>query len=322
MTLAQRRQLDAEDIQAVEEILAEAAPPHSVLQILVGRSDDPHVRLPLPSRPQPVEPLRLDEPEQCDLDPLIDSADLVEQDGASTRLLELAGVGLPRPRERPLLVSEQLARHKLRGDGPQVHSHEGSSTARALAVHGLSSQVLARTSLPEQQDRDVRRCSLPDLPVDCLHGLAAPNHLLETGRLPLQIGRRGGRLPRPVLESQLDDGPQLVVRCGTLHILTGHRSDSRHRAPDVVSRRQEHDLRGRAPSADGLEQLDPVHAPAPECRARDQEHIVGILLEPVRHQVDARHPLNLDAGVGDQPLQAIGDLPLPVYRDDSGLGRH
>src|SRR5581483_305543 len=43
--LRERRQLDVDDVQAVEDVLAEATGPHLAAQVLVRRGDDPDVDL-------------------------------------------------------------------------------------------------------------------------------------------------------------------------------------------------------------------------------------------------------------------------------------
>ena len=55
LALAQRRQLDGDDVQPVEEILAEPALLHHLPQVDVGRGDDPHVDLDRLHAAQPHE---------------------------------------------------------------------------------------------------------------------------------------------------------------------------------------------------------------------------------------------------------------------------
>ena len=117
LALAQRRQLDRDDVQAVEEILAELALLHHLPQIDVGRGDDAHVDLDRLHAAEPHELALLDHAQQLGLRLERDVADLVEEDAAlvgevEQPLLRVDGAG-----ERALHVAEE---RRLEQIGRQV----------------------------------------------------------------------------------------------------------------------------------------------------------------------------------------------------------
>ena len=107
--VAERRQVDPDHVQAVEEVGAEPAHLDLVLQPLVARGDDPDVDLDRLGPADPLERARLEHAEQLRLHRRRDVADLVEEQGAAVGELEppfLAPIGAG---ERAPLVAEQLA---------------------------------------------------------------------------------------------------------------------------------------------------------------------------------------------------------------------
>ena len=91
--LAQRRQLDVDDAEAEEEVLAEAAALDVLAEVAVGGRDDARVerdrsRVP----PTRVDALLLEHAQQLDLHLERHVADLVEQERAALGQLELARV--------------------------------------------------------------------------------------------------------------------------------------------------------------------------------------------------------------------------------------
>ena len=65
--LGERRDADREHLQAVEEVLAEPALRDRLLQVGVGRGDDPHVRAQRPRAAERVVLLRVQEVEELRL---------------------------------------------------------------------------------------------------------------------------------------------------------------------------------------------------------------------------------------------------------------
>src|SRR6185503_14016628 len=86
--LAQRRQMNVDDVEAVVEVLAERALDHQILEILMRGRD--HARIDLDRLRAADGPhlLLLKDAQQLDLEPHRHVADLVEQERAAVRRLE------------------------------------------------------------------------------------------------------------------------------------------------------------------------------------------------------------------------------------------
>src|SRR5262249_38307141 len=132
---------------AIVEVLTEGALPDRGLQIAVGGRDDADVHLEVPVVADAAELLRLQDPEELDLERLRHLADLVEEEGPSVGRAEeavaiLGGVG-----EGALDVSEELVLEEGLWDGAAVDDHEGALGARGGAVDRAGDELLARAAL-------------------------------------------------------------------------------------------------------------------------------------------------------------------------------
>ena len=122
--LAQRRQLDADHVQPVEQVLAEAAVLHLALQVDVGGGDDAHVDLDRLHAAEAHELAFLHHAQQLGLRLDRDVADLVEEDAALVGEVEQALLRIDRAGERALDVPEQrgfeqVGRQVARIDGDE-----------------------------------------------------------------------------------------------------------------------------------------------------------------------------------------------------------
>ena len=86
--LAQRRDLDVDDVEAVVEVVAELARLDLAPQVAVGGGDDADVDLDRRRGADRQDLLRLDGAQQLDLQAERQVADLVEEDGAAAGALE------------------------------------------------------------------------------------------------------------------------------------------------------------------------------------------------------------------------------------------
>ena len=170
--VAQRRQVDVDDVQPVEQVLAEAAVRQALFQILVGGGDDAHVDLLAARRPQRPDLALLQDAQQLGLQRGRQLADLVEEQGAAVGLDEQAGAIRARVGERAALVAEQLALQQRVGDGGAVDGDERAFAARAVEVERLRHQLLAGARLAGDQHRRRRTRQPPD----------EREHLLHDGR--------------------------------------------------------------------------------------------------------------------------------------------
>ncbi len=117
----------------------------------------------------PLDHALLEEAQQLDLQRQRNVADLVEEQGAALRHLDLADVRLDRAGEGAALVAEQLGLQQGLGDGGAVDGDE-LALAAALLVNRAGEQFLAGAGRAEQHDRYVGGG-------DALDGLADLQHL-------------------------------------------------------------------------------------------------------------------------------------------------
>ena len=150
--LAQRRHVDVNDPQPVEEILAEFTGRDAVGQVAVGRRDDPHVGDARGAvRADRLDFSGLEEAEQERLHAQAHLADLVEEQRAAVRLLELAGLVAIRAGEAAFDVSEQFRFEQRLGQAGAVQGDEGPIGSRRVDVNGSRDQILADAALAGDQ---------------------------------------------------------------------------------------------------------------------------------------------------------------------------
>ena len=155
--LAQRRQVQAHDAEAVEEVLAEAAVADQGFEVGVGGGDDADVDaggLRLADR---MDLAGLEKAQQLGLDVEAGVADLVEEQraaggGADDALEVLDGAG-----EGAAAVAEQLrVEHVLRRRGA-VEGQEGRRGAGRAGVNGAGEHLLAGAGFAGDEHRHVGR---------------------------------------------------------------------------------------------------------------------------------------------------------------------
>src|SRR5262249_10318443 len=120
-SLAQRRQTDADDVQSVEEVFAERAARDELLEIPVGRRDEPHVDADRRDAADALDLALLKCAEELDLHLDGDLADLVEEERPPASELETTGLARHGPGERAALVAEELTLDELLRDRGTVH---------------------------------------------------------------------------------------------------------------------------------------------------------------------------------------------------------
>ena len=129
--LAERRELEADHAEPVVEVEPEAPERHRLGEIAVRRRDDPRADVDVPRAAEPLEEPLLEDAEHLRLHLGGHVADLVEEEGAAARELELArparGAGAG---ERAALVAEELALEELARDRGDVDGEERLRRAR------------------------------------------------------------------------------------------------------------------------------------------------------------------------------------------------
>ena len=130
--LAQRRQLHRDDVQAVEQILAERALGDHLREIGVRRGDDADVDLDRLRVADALELALLQHAQQLGLQRRAHRPDLVEEERALVRLLEPALARADRAGERAAHVTEQLRLEQRLRNRAAVDRDEAVARAAAL----------------------------------------------------------------------------------------------------------------------------------------------------------------------------------------------
>jgi len=123
-TFSQRRQVDTDDVEAIENVAPETAVRHVPLEVPVGRGDHANVGADLLLAADGTDLSLLQRPEELHLKRLREFSDLVEEERAALGGPEQALVPSVGTRERASLVPEQLALHQRFGNGAAVHDRE------------------------------------------------------------------------------------------------------------------------------------------------------------------------------------------------------
>ena len=118
-TIAQRRNRDREDRQPEEEILAEPPRGHGGTQTLVRRRHQPHVDLHRRRSADALEAPLFERAQDLGLQRERQVADLVEEERAAVRHLELARLARDGAGEGALLVAEELGFEQRLRESPR-----------------------------------------------------------------------------------------------------------------------------------------------------------------------------------------------------------
>lgn len=153
-TLAQRRDRDPHDADAVVEVPSETALLHFLLQVAVGRGHEPHVDGARLALPKACDGALLQSTQQIGLQVERHLADLVEAERAAVGVFEPAGPSFAgRTREGSGRVAEQLTPEQILRDRTTVEGDEGLvPRGRADRVSEPSEEFLTDASLAFEQD--------------------------------------------------------------------------------------------------------------------------------------------------------------------------
>src|SRR5262249_16723974 len=151
--LAQRREAEGEDVEPIEQILAQLALLDRILRFQVRRRDDADVDRLLGAPAEPPELPLLQHAEQLHLRGRRHLADLIEEERAAIGELEAALPPIGRAGERAFLVAEDLALEKRLGNRGAVDRHERKRGARAELMNRLRDELLAGARFAGDQPR-------------------------------------------------------------------------------------------------------------------------------------------------------------------------
>ncbi|SVK48402.1 Uncharacterized protein conserved in bacteria [Acinetobacter baumannii] len=257
--LAQRRQVYADHVQAVEQILAELAFLYPQFQVLVRGGDDAHVDLHRRIAADSVKLAVRQHPQQARLHVERHIADLVEEQRAAVGLFKAPLTDLVRAGEGAFLVAEQLGLDQILGNSGHVQGDERRLGARAVAVQRMRHQLFAGAGFAVDQHADRRTRQPADDAKHVLHRRRFADDVrrriagrLAAHRLLLLLIMADGALDQRhrfvdvERFRQVVEGPLLIGADGRIQIrMRGHDDHRQHRVAlfDLLEQRQTIDAR-------------------------------------------------------------------------------
>ena len=154
--LAQRRHMDMNDAQPVEEILAELAGGHALAQVPVRRGDDADVDVAgAVGGADALQLALLEESQQQRLHAQAHLAHFVEEQRAAVGHLQLAELVAIGAGEAALHVAEQLRFQQRFGEAGAIDGHERAVGAQRVRVDLARDEILADAAFTGDQDLGV-----------------------------------------------------------------------------------------------------------------------------------------------------------------------
>jgi hypothetical protein len=160
--LAERRQVDREDGEAIEEILAETLGRNGFVDVAVSGGDYAGVDRDLAAAADALHRTLLDHAQQLHLHVGRHVADLVEEKRAAVRIFEAPALLADGAGERAFFMAEQLGFEKVAGNGTAIDRDIGLGCAVAFKMDGASDHFLAAARRAGDDHRSRARRDLAD----------------------------------------------------------------------------------------------------------------------------------------------------------------
>ena len=188
---AQRRDLDPDHVEPMQQIFAEQPGPDTRFEILMGRRDHAHVHAHRDLAADAVELALGEHPQQPGLQRRRHVADLVEEQRATVGLLEAATAQRIRAGERALLVPEQFALEQIGRERRGIQRDERLGGPRAMPMQGARDEFLPGARFTGDQHRHAGTRQPADRTEDLLHARRVTEQLRHrpAGRLALAVDR-------------------------------------------------------------------------------------------------------------------------------------
>ncbi len=170
---------DGDDVEAVEEVFAEAAVPDELVEVFVGGGEDADVDVDGEVVADTADFLFLEDAEEAALELGGHGPDLVEEEGAAVGVMEEAVLVGDRTGEGALAMAEEFGFEEVFGEGGTVDGDEGGVVAAGIVVEGAGDEFLAGAAFAEDEDGGVGIGDAFDHAEDVLHALAGADDLGE-----------------------------------------------------------------------------------------------------------------------------------------------
>src|SRR5579864_2447274 len=201
--LAERRNADRDDVQAIVQIFAEEIFGHSFVEIAVGGGDDAHIDGNLTSAAHRANSTLLQYAQQLDLHGQSHLADFIEEDRAAVCDFEESALVLVRSGKGAFQITEKLTFKQRLRKSSAVDRNEGFGSSRRTHVNCARNQLFTGAAFAVNQNCAGRGGDGADGLLQLLHGWAGANNVV-------QRVARGGIAPQSkvlLAEGQLLDCP-------------------------------------------------------------------------------------------------------------------
>ena len=190
-SLTQRRQAQANHIQAVEQVLTEHAIFDAFFQVLVSGGDHAHIGLDGAVTAHAVIVAIAQHPQQTGLQVKRHVANFIQKERAALGLFKASTTCGLRAGEGAALVAKQFTFQQILRNGCGVDGHKWPFVARVSArrvlVQGACNQFFATATLACDHDRDIALTQAPNGTKHILHGRGLAQHFWR-GILQLALG--------------------------------------------------------------------------------------------------------------------------------------
>ncbi len=278
---AERRELDVNDVDPVEQILAEPLLGDLVFQVAVRRRHDARVERDLFVSSHGAKRALLQGAKQLGLHSQGHLADLVEKERAAAGLQEEAAARLPGVGEGALHVAEELTLQDVFGHRGAVDGDERALRPGAARVDRPGRELLSGAALAgDEHVRFGLRDPLDEI-VGAGHGRRRSDHVLEALRALDPESQPAHLLAkRVILHAAIERHHEVVGVEGLGDVVVGARAHGGDRGVDAPERRHDHDGDDAIGGDDARAQIgsrDPLHLKVGE----DDVDVVGSRFEAV-----------------------------------------
>ena len=193
--IAQRRQVNVEDVEAEEEILAQLAGADGFLGIFVGRGEDANVDRRFAFAAEAANFAIFENAQELGLRGSGHFADFVEEERAAVGELEAADAAFGRAGEGAAFVAEDFAFHQRFGNCGAVDGDEGTGGARRKFVNAAGDDFFAGAGFAGDQNGCGTGRGHFDDAHDFLHRFGAADEIAEAAGFA-QLALQNGELAR------------------------------------------------------------------------------------------------------------------------------
>src|SRR6185437_7920269 len=214
LPLAQRRQSNLKNVQAIIEILAKLAFLKRFFDHFIGGGDDSHVHGNFVFSAEPAYARIFEDAKEFRLCAHGHLTQLIEQQRPVLGQFEATGAPFQSSGESSFFMAEQLALHQRFGHCGAIDGHEWPIAARAEVMNSAGDKLFARTALARNENGGARRRHLADQRKYLLHRRTRAHHIhqhtfvlqfpLETLGLLRKSALLGGAIKKNFESSRLD----------------------------------------------------------------------------------------------------------------------